>query len=260
MNGKTLLLATTALLPATVLATPTPPGVKVHHITQLSDTELGALRGRYVGAGGVTYFGVEMTTRWVNPSEQIDAGLYLGLSMAGPGQPQVELRPVLNVVSYADAAAVDTPPQNTAYVSNDSLGNIGGALQNIQVAGNYNTVRQDIELVVLHDAPAPASGATGTPGGVLFAQLTPGGTRVDIGADSTQIGLDLDHPDRGHVAQQIRGGTAQAGLLQSAQLPSDLNQVHNLMRITVVMPQNLSFGSAGGSFSPRLLQGLPGTF
>lgn len=259
MNGKTLLLVTTALLPATVLATPTPPGVKVHHITHLSDAELGALRGRYVGRGGVTYFGVEMTTRWVNPAEQIDAGLHLGLNMAGAGQPQVELRPVLNVVSLADAA-VDTPPQNTAYVSNDSLGNIGGALQNIQVAGDYNTVRQDVELVVLHDAPAPAPGTTGTPGGVLLAQQTPGGTRVAIGADSTQIGLDLDHPDRGHVAQQIRGGALQAGLLQSTQLPSDLNQVHNLMRITVVTPQNLSFGGAGGSVSPRLLQGLPGTF
>ncbi len=260
MNGKTLLLVTTALLPATVLATPTPPGVKVHHITQLSDTELGALRGRYVGPGGVTYFGVEMTTRWVSPAEQIDAGLHLGLSMAGPGQPQVELRPVLTVVSFADAAAVDTQSQNTAYVSNDSLGNISGALQNIQVAGDYNTVRQDVELVVLHDAPAPAPGTTGTPGGVLLAQQTPGGTSVDISAGSTQIGLDLDHPGRGHVAQQIRGGTLQAGLLQSTQLPSDFNQVHNLLRITVVTPQNLSFGGAGGSFSPRLLHGLPGTF
>lgn len=258
MNGTTRRFLALALLPATVLATPTPPDVKVHHVTQLSDAELGALRGRYVGPSGVTYFGVEMTTRWVNPAEQIDAGLRLGLSMAGPGQPQVELRPVLNVVSLADAAALEA--QGTAVVGNDSLGNITGAMQNIQVAGNYNAVRQDIELVVLHAAPDTGPAAPVTPGSLQLAQQTPGGTRIEIRADATQVGLDLDNPDRGHVIQQIRGGPTQAGLLQSTQLPSDLNQVHNLMRITVVTPQNPSFGDAGGTFSPRLLQGLPGTF
>ena len=114
-----------------------------------------------------------------------------------------------------------------ANVSNDGLDDASGVVQAIQVAGDGNDVTNDVLWSINGrgvDGPGAGSTlATGT-GTQTYRGSNGALTQVTIGRN--QVGYEIQIPGVGRVVQSINGNDVR-GLLQSAQLDSNLNRITN---------------------------------
>ncbi|NAW33713.1 hypothetical protein [Halomonas alimentaria] len=207
---------------------------------QLSDAELGQLRGRFVDKGRILFFGVQMTSEWRNPAGgHLRAGATLHGDLTGRA-PSVSFEPHLTMVS-AGNAVVAGPSGNGAIVRDGGTGGIGnarGVVQSIQAAGDFNAAANDLQIDVLDASQHP-----GVPSGsgASSSQQLPSGTRISASYGPQGMNVALDMPGMGSVTQAI---VPSRGLRQSIQLTSDLQQVRNLTRLQLYM------GQSGADASP----------
>lgn len=211
------------------------PDLKVFaKAVEVSDEALAQMRGRFVNAGRVLQFGVEMYTQWLMPSgNNHTAGLSFGVDLM-PG-----FRPTVSIFSLGSAARTishggtdsATPP------TSDGINRIDGVAQANQIAGNFNNVGNDVQLDI-HRASEAAS--TGNPMGEPVTgrghfSLLEDGVMTRVHIDTGSLGFSMEAPGKGQVAQRIRsdGPGGARGLLQRTQLTSDLNRITNLTRIVV---------------------------
>lgn len=204
---------------------------------QLSDAELGQLRGRFVDKGQIMFFGVQMSSVWnTSAGEQLRAGATLHGDLTGRA-PRVSFEPHLIQVSAGDISDA-VRSGNGAIVRDAGTGNARGVVQSIQAAGDFNAAANDLRIDVLdasgHPGLASRSGRAGT-------QQLPTGTSVSVNYGAGGMGVSLDVPGMGSIKQAI---VPSRGLRQSIQLTSDFQQVRNLTRLQLYMGQQ---GANGGS-------------
>lgn len=221
-----------------------PPDQHVfRHAEEISDAELGGMRGRFVSANSVMYFGVEMLTQWVTPQgESLSVGLNMSVNL--PPQPQVSFQPTVTITQRVSMEVLDGgspvagPAASGGSVAGGGVENVVGIVQNIQVAGDANQVNNDVDMALEQGAvmmPEPQTGSTPITGAGTLELISGSGTVTTLKVNEGSFGYAVDVPGQGRVVQEIRGGSLDGGrgLLQSTQLVGDLNQIHNVMRINV---------------------------
>lgn len=215
-------------------------------IFEIADSELRLMRGKFLMAGQVTYFGVEMVTQWLTASGQaISASGNLEVSLAG-NTPQVAFKPTIAVEQKAAASA--TGNLGTTMVSGGGgLQNVNGVVQNIQVAGVSNGVTNTVGLNIKASSAPPAVQAQ--PGNPLNASATTadGSTaNVSLGAGGLNVAVMV--PGQGQAIQRIRSTGDHGGqVLQSVQLGGNINQIHNMINLNVQMNSGSGLTSAAGN-------------
>lgn len=197
---------------------------------QLSDAELGQLRGRFVDKGRIMFFGVQMTSVWeTSAGERLGAA---GATLHGDltaATPSMTFEPNLTMISADDITAAPRSG-NGAVVRDAGTGNARGVVQTIQAGGDFNAAANALQIDVLdasqHRGVAGSSGASET------RQQLSTGTSVSVNYGAQGMGVSLDVPGMGSVTQSI---APSRGLRQSIQLTSDFQQVHNITRLQLYM-------------------------
>lgn len=242
-----------ALLVMSPVRAAMPPGMEVFdNATEISDADLGHMRGKFVAAGQVMYFGVEMVTQWLTASGQlISASGNLQVNVAG-STPQVSFKPSITVDQGAPTNQTAIQGVSTAS-GGGGLQNVNGVVQSIQVAGAANGVANSIGMNVRVSSALPDNQLQSGP--LSASIITPNGSlaSVSLGAGGMQVSVAV--PDQGQAIQQIRnaGGSVGGQVLQSVQLGGNLNQIHNMIQLNVQMS---NLGSNLASRSGDMLQAM----
>jgi hypothetical protein len=227
-----------------------PPDLNVFdHASEVPDGELGHMRGKFVAAGEVMYFGVEMVTRWLASSGQaITASGVLQINLAGR-TPQVSFVPTITVEQKA-AMGGSSSQGSAVATGGGGLQDVTGVVQNIQVAGTSNGISNTIGINVQNGSGAPALQAQGA---LSASTTTASGSVASVGLGGNGMSVAVAVPDQGRAMQQIRQvGMGGGQVLQSVQLGGDVNQIQNRINLNVQM------NSASGPASPsgNLLLGM----
>jgi len=240
----------------------------LHGITgrELADNELGDLRGKFVSGRDIVYFGVMMQTQWQtssgythNMQMQMDINLAASAVDSNPFRPTLTINRSTNLGTVQSA---NTPVSRSENFGAGSLHTVSGVLQNIQAAGDDNTVANNISWEVTEQA-APAPPQPPPPGLVTVTQsgnatlVNDAGVVSDVRIEPGSLGYTIQVPDTGRVTQLIRsGGSHGTGIFQSTQLSSDQSRISNSIQLSV----GLARQSAGVSRSSinRTLQSLQG--
>jgi len=200
-----LLLALTAGVPA-----------QAAMLAYVDDSVLDSLRGRYIDAGQIVRFGVQMLTTWQNQSGVVQgAGLQL---TAQAGAVPVISRYTLNGDGTATTAA--TAP--TA-----GLASVQGVVQVNQQAGNGNSSSNSTSIDIRRDGTASLQMPAGW-------QSSSGGTALGSG----QLSVNMDLGSAGRIGQML----GQGQLLQFSSINGSGISTDNSLRIQLVLqPQTTNF-------------------
>lgn len=248
-----LVLGGTAGVPLAAQAAPAPL-----QISEVRDSDLAGMRGRYLNANQVVYFGVEMVSQWQTADGKLlQAGLDLNVDLRhGGANPAVSFRPVVTIAALTTRN--DVAGSGSRVVAGGGLGNATGVVQGIQVAGDGNQVRNDIRMSVTRDdnPSAPAGDA----GGGNVATASDGHGAVTIAqAGGNALGVIIDIPGQGRVIQQIRGANAGGGfgIVQTAQVASDMNRIQNVLRLTADLRAMTVSPALNVGAALQTLRGIP---
>lgn len=189
------------------------------------------------GQGTVTYFGVTMVSSWTQPGESGAQGDSVGVSI---GFDLEHGGVTISAGSSSTNGGLSTAPGNGT-ISGSATNNLSSGIgQNIQVAGNGNTVSNAAAITV-----------NGSQNAIIVPTANTCGSQCTIsyGLNGVHIGINTA---QGTVLQSIGPN----GVLQSAQIDSDMNTIQNQLGVNVKVAAP-TFGA--GSILPILqtLQGLP---
>ncbi len=220
-------------------------------ISDVSDTELSEMRGRFISQGRPIYFGIAMQSQWSTAGgEIINAGMNIGINLRkniGPDMVSidVQLDEIEQAVDNTGQATTEIPSSNANIGGLDST---QGVAQVITVAGDDNQAHNKTYMTLNFVSP----GRTGISGNKVFyfggkssaasqkaAGITTTSNQVGInGAVTTAfvgengIGVKIEVPDQGSAMQLLRsknGSREGSGLFQSVQVGGNANRVINRM-------------------------------
>lgn len=223
------------------------PDVDVfNNMQEVSDSELGHMRGKFASNNQVLYFGVEMVSQWLTATGNlVTAGANLNIDFSG-NAPTVQYAPTVSI--ELQGQNITTQNDNTNTVSGGGgLANVSGVSQTIQVAGQSNHINNGIDMQVELTSTAQAGGLIssaleGQAGSV--SATASDGTVATVTLANNSIGVNVNVPGQGQVLQQIRN----QGMFQSARIGGDLNTIHNA--ITMHIGLNSATGANGaGAFA-----------
>lgn len=193
-------------------------------------------------SGPVTYFGVTMQSSWTVGSgataQGVSAGVSFGLAPSGQPIPNITI-----VTSSENGGLPQSGSSGNSVIGSPLSSFNGGVGQNIQIAGNGNSV-QNTAVVTIDGSglpPAATSGAQNCPTATCTAGIIGNGIGIQI--QSAQ----------GTATQMLGPG----GIVQSAQVWTDMNAVINSLGVNVNLGSSSPFNPA--SLMPILhtINGLP---
>lgn len=243
--GYFILSATVLSLPSTAVAVAPNHGV---FGVPVSDAELSQMRGRFVDGNKILFFGVSMRTNW-----QLNNGTLHEMEMRfnvnfnnGRFRPTLSLLKAALPSSETEAASSDTSAATTGLITpdtapdtgtpgtvvNESLDNISGVVQNIQVAGDGNSVLNDVTWEVTDQEVNSGSESLEQIATTASTITTNENVTTQVQVQSDKIGYVIDAPGQGRVSQQI-SSDAVRGLVQNTQLIGDINRVLNQMHLQI---------------------------
>ena len=265
MNGKRTLciaigLATApAALPAfaQAQALPSPATTPATGLTELTDEEMGDMRGRYtVSNNTVAWFGVTMVSTWQNQAgQQLTSSMKVTMDARTPDKPVVRFQPHVSITTV-DVAPPS--PDGQREIDNAGLANVTGITQSIQVAGDDNAAHNVAKVTVRDQVPngegaAPAGAEPAASADVVPAIAVPDpvASQATI-ATASAAGMNAVAQLDGNAARvllQIDGQGAveqwinRSGMGQTIMLSSDGQTASNWMELDIV--RNTSQARAG---------------
>lgn len=265
MNGKRTLciaigLATApAALPAfaQAQALPSPATTPATGLTELTDEEMGDMRGRYtVSNNTVAWFGVTMVSTWQNQAgQQLTSSMKVTMDARTPDKPVVRFQPHVSITTV-DVAPPS--PDGQREIDNAGLANVTGVTQSIQVAGDDNAAHNVAQVTVRDQVPtgegaAPAGAEPAASADVMPAIAVPDpvASQATI-ATASAAGMNAVAQLDGNAARvllQIDGQGAveqwinRSGMGQTIMLSSDGQTASNWMELDIV--RNTSQARAG---------------
>lgn len=265
MNGKRTLciaigLATApAALPAfaQAQALPSPATTPATGLTELTDEEMGDMRGRYtVSNNTVAWFGVTMVSTWQNQAgQQLTSSMKVTMDARTPDKPVVSFQPHVSITTV-DVAPPS--PDGQREIDNAGLANVTGVTQSIQVAGDDNAAHNVAKVTVRDQVPtgegaAPAGAEPAASADVVPAIAVPDpvASQATI-ATASAAGMNAVAQLDGNAARvllQIDGQGAveqwinRSGMGQTIMLSSDGQTASNWMELDIV--RNTSQARAG---------------
>lgn len=232
-----------------------PPDIEVfNNMQEVSDSDLGHMRGKFASNNQMLYFGVEMVSQWKTPTGNlVTAGANLNIDFRGSGNtPTVQYVPTVTIVQQGQNVAVTQNGGTNAVSGGAGLANVSGVSQSIQVAGQSNRIRNGVDMQVELSSAGRGGSMAGAIQGQAGSVSATGddGTVATVTLSNNNIGVNVTVPGQGQVLQQIRN----QGMFQSARIGGDLNQIHNA--ITMHIGLNTSTG-AGAAAALQSLKSLP---
>ena len=265
MNGKRTLciaigLATApAALPAfaQAQASPVPAATPATGLTELTDEEMGDMRGRYtVSNNTVAWFGVTMVSTWQNQAgQQLTSSMKVTMDARTPDKPVVRFQPHVSITTV-DVAPPS--PDGQREIDNAGLANVTGITQSIQVAGDDNAAHNVAKVTVRDQVPngegaAPAGAEPAASADVVPAIAVPDPVALQATiATASAAGMNAVAQLDGNAARvllQIDGQGAveqwinRSGMGQTIMLSSDGQTASNWMELDIV--RNTSQARAG---------------
>ena len=265
MNGKRTLciaigLATApAALPAfaQAQALPSPATTPATGLTELTDEEMGDMRGRYtVSNNTVAWFGVTMVSTWQNQAgQQLTSSMKVTMDARTPDKPVVSFQPHVSITTV-DVAPPS--PDGQREIDNAGLANVTGITQSIQVAGDDNAAHNVAKVTVRDQVPngegaAPAGAEPAASADVVPAVAVPDPVALQATiATASAAGMNAVAQLDGNAARvllQIDGQGAveqwinRSGMGQTIMLSSDGQTASNWMELDIV--RNTSQARAG---------------
>lgn len=232
-----------------------PQGLEVFNgMQEVSDSDLGHMRGKFASNDKVMYFGIEMVSQWQTAAGNlVTAGANLAIDFKGNGgsTPTVQYVPTVTIVQQGQGAPAPLNGNTNVVSGGAGLANVSGVSQSIQVAGQSNDIKNGIDMQVDISSAAQSGTIAGAMQGQAGALSSTGddGTVATVTLADNSIGVSVVVPGQGQVLQQIRN----QGMFQSARIGGDLNQIHN--SITMHIGLNSAAGNGfGGAYAA--LQGL----
>lgn len=255
MNGKRSLCIAIGLVtaPAALPALaqqqegPSAASPSASGLTELSDEEMGDMRGRYTVSGNtVAWFGVTMVSTWqTQAGQQLTSSMKVSMDVSKPDKPQVTFQPHVSIT------AVDAPPPvpgGQREMDNAGLANVTGVAQSVQVAGDANIAHNVAQITVRDqpaESPAPASSTEGVAAVAAIAPpmaIDPAASASTI-ATASVAGMNAVaqlEDNAARVLLQIDGQGAveqwisRSGMGQTIQLAADGQQASNWMELDIV--------------------------
>ena len=195
-------------------------------LEEIPDSELGAMRGRYtIGGQSIAWFGVTLQSTWQTASgQQLAGGLQIAMDLRDGNRPVLRFVPTMSIAgSEGETAVVGATGR---HIDDAGLGNAGGLVQSIQLAGDGNAVSNRAMLVLRNAGPEDNPDI---PDGQARPVMD-GTARVQVGQQGQRTGVWLELPGQGRVGQWIAPGQ----MTQRVALTSDGSQVSNLLQMEVV--------------------------
>ncbi|MDI1361762.1 hypothetical protein [Methylotenera sp.] len=260
-NHKKLALAIAGILSFSPTANATlPQGLEVfNNMQEVSDSDLGHMRGKFASNNQVLYFGVEMLSQWQTSTGSIvTAGANLNIDFRGSsnGNPTVQYSPTVSIEQLTPGPAPVVANGNNTVSGGAGLANVSGVSQSIQVAGQSNDIHNGIDMQV-------DLSSTGQGGSLASAvQGQQAGTVSKTGADGTvatvtlannSIGVNVTVPGQGQILQQIKN----QGMFQSARIGGDLNQIHNAITMHIGLNVSANTGISSTFAALQSLKTMP---
>lgn len=257
----------------------------IEQVALVPDTELAAMRGRFVQAGQVQHFGIQMFSSWLTEQGVLmNAALEWSADRNGNVQtptvrfyhqaPDLDGGPA--AVTLADLARADplqalrflnsgglslpAPTPLPATAGAGGLETARGAVQSVQAAGDRNSIGNDMRFNVTEGAaivpPAAAPAALGTPQPLTETTTV----QFDTGAKATAfiepnaIGLAVKIGSSGSILQEIRGGVGRAA--QHVNVRSNVNVIRNGMTVNFGLAPRVGILRANINAALNLTRGL----
>ena len=264
MNARRTLCVAIGLASAPValpaLAQQSADGVRaapVSGLTELSDEEMGDMRGRYtVSNNTVAWFGVTMVSTWQNQAgQQLTSSMKVTMDARTPDKPVVRFQPHVSITTV-DVAPPS--PDGQREIDNAGLANVTGITQSIQVAGDDNAAHNVAQVTVRDQVPtgegaAPAGAEPAASADVVPAIAVPDPVALQATiATASAAGMNAVAQLDGNAARvllQIDGQGAveqwinRSGMGQTIMLSSDGQTASNWMELDIV--RNTSQARAG---------------
>lgn len=215
-----------------------------NHKVEISDEVLAGMRGRFVSPGAILYFGVEMVTQWQTADGSLQTA---GITLSVDAQYRPTITFVTQKTAPSSGAVLQASSSNGNVTISGGLGTVSGIAQSIQIGGDSNTIRNDLNMDITLNASA--SSASVSQDTALFSAGTtviPGdGSTTTFTLSGNSMTMMVDVEGQGQVLQQLQG-SGNAGFLQSAQIGGDMNLIHNTITI------NAGLSGAGGISAPGI--------
>lgn len=220
MAGGAVVLALGAL-PVVQAAPPAPEEQAFRGKTEVSDAALSNMRGRFVSADQILYFGVEMYTEWRTAEGDLHrAALNIGIDRSGASP----------TVSVSSNVQVPNPSNDNGGGSSGGSGGgldqVQGVSQLVQVTGNGNGVTNAIGVdVVTQPGVPPQNSGDGNQWVVDEQTGATAQTIVNGGAS-----VIVSYPTQGTASQSVASMT---GIQQRAQVSGDGHNIHNQLNMVI---------------------------
>lgn len=221
------------------------------HAVEIPDEDLAGMRGRYAGPGEILYFGVDIVTQWQTPDGRMfNSSVNLSVDK--------QYRPTITIVTQnapGNGAASQASAGHGNVTISGGLGNVSGVAQSIQIGGDGNAVRNDLNMNIKLNASDVSANTDASKGIVLngagTTAIDANGGKTTVTLSGNNLSMTVDVAGQGQVLQQLRGGAnGNSGFLQSARVGGDMNQIHNVINI------NAGLSGASGMSAPGLQSAL----
>lgn len=224
------------------------PDMAVFHGAEVvPDENLAEMRGRFVTAAGVQFFGLQLYSVWQTGDGQVmSSAVSLGVNFAGAGQSNASARAhffretpdtlpdpgELQILPEADQTQFSAPTTAGA----GGLETVSGVVQSVQLGGNSNDANNRIQIDVL---PTGAGVSSLVPNGPLgdpieisetYVATANDGIVQSVIVDDNGIGVAVNVPTQGTVLQRITGADFNQ-IAQHVRLTGNLNSISNQMQI-----------------------------
>ena len=206
-------------------------------LTELSDEELGGMRGRYtVGGDQVAWFGVTMVSSWqLENGQRLEGRLTLAVDAAAPDRPKLSFQPHVSIT----ATDAPLPTEGSRAIDASGLANVDGLVQSVQVAGDGNRAHNLARVSLRNAAPGSTAEDPAATAAPLAASASLAGMSASAGLQDQTARVLLQIDGHGAVEQWI----GRSGMGQTIQLASDGQAASNWMEVDIVR-QPLAGGRA----------------
>lgn len=229
------------------------------NLQEVSDGELGEMRGKFASNNAIVYFGVDISSGWQTANGSLaTASANLSIDLSDASTPKVHYVPTITIV---EGQVVPANQQLAGNVSGGAgLQDVSGVSQSIQVAGFNNKINNDIAMQVRMFSTMQGGSiadSAQTHAGTV-SKTASDGTVVTVALTQNSIALNMNVPGQGQVMQELRN----QGILQAVRIGGDLNHIHNQITMQVGLSTVSGLNSSGinAAFQSLKLMPQPGVF
>lgn len=230
MVGSAVMLALAMLSEASIAGPLAPEERAFRGKSEIADASLADMRGRYISANQILYFGVEMYTEWRN-----GAGEVVGTSALNVGIDRSGATPIVSVSGAANNNGSGTGGASPNPTPGGGLNQVQGVSQLVQVTGNGNRATNNADVCVGAQCAAVAvsSGPANNDTGINSVT----GARATTYVNGNGVGVSVSVAGKGEARQSI---TSVTGIQQRAQLSADSQTIHNQLNMVIQVQPNIT--------------------